>query len=262
MIKDFKLPKVHFFNYPDNNIIYFSCDEQYFMSYGTALINSIIYQMDWISVHVHLILRKNFNINRFIDHNRVSYSYEIIDDCFLDTIPFSIDTYYSLDKHNINLTPEIVYYSCARFMQLPYIFPTSKFRILQIDCDSLLFNPFTIKDFAWLTSSVKIMRKPKDTHKIIASALSFGKGENGFNSRNIVANKLKLNFTKKAYWFIDQVTLQDIFNNNLINYSVMPQHWNTWSFKKKTAFFRTGKGKKKYFNESFNKSLNYWKNYE
>lgn len=260
MSKTFTLPKVQFYNQPNNNLIYFSCDKKYFMLYGKALIKSIIYQIDWISVHVHLILKEDFHLIDFLDHPRVSYSYEYIDNSFIETIPFTSDAYYTLDKYEVDLNPEVVYYSCARFMQLPYIFPTAKNRILQIDCDSLLFEPFTAKDFASLTSTVSIMRKPKDKHKIIASAMSFGKGKNSLYCRNLIANMLTSKFSKKAYWFIDQICLQEIFNKNLVEHNVMLQHWNTWSFKKKTAFFRTGKGNKKHNNTMYIENLEYWKN--
>ena len=216
-------------------IIYFSCDDIYYHKYGIPLIKSIVNQIPWINVHCHVMLR---NKVIFYTHSQVSYSYENITEEFIQTIPNAKITKYGQQKDKL-----IVYYSCARFMQIEKLFKKNQ-HILQVDCDSLLFRPFKKDEFESLTSTVKCMRKPKSPEKVIASALSLGTGEKGQSFREQLSDKLYKKISDYgAYWFVDQDVLQDIFNNS--NYTDMPLLWNTWSLKKKDAYFRTGKGNKK-----------------
>lgn len=250
----FKLPKVQGTLPSKENIVYFSCDENYYNEYGIALIKSIIYQIDWIHVHCHIISKNPVTFLK--EFPRTTYTYEIIDEKFVNTIPF--EKLFSVSKVDTEINPEIVYFSCARFMQLNKIFDHTH-RVFQIDCDSLLFKTFTIEDFKWLTDTPKPMRKTKSPQKIIASAISFGSGSTGQDFRNLLSETLYERFSQQAYWFIDQIALQEIFNQ--YNYESIPLHWNTWNKFHKIAFFQTAKGNKKDNYKKFIDAKNYWLNY-
>lgn len=251
-MQHFKLPIVHGEFPKDENIIYFSCDEKYYKEFGWPLIKSIIKQVDWVSVHCHLILKDSNFTPRQIE--RTTYTYEIIDDTFLETIPLT--HYLGTGKvKDFNPTAEVVYYSCARFMQLDKIF-TPYHRVLQIDCDSLLERTIEKEEFIKEFTRVRAMRKPKTPEKLIASAISFGKGTYAHNFRIKFASKLRERFAENAYWFIDQHVMQEVFAD--IDFESIPVHWNIWSFKKKFAYFRTAKGSKK-TSDIFATSREYWK---
>lgn len=257
-MQHFKLPKIHGNQSPFNDVIFFSCDEKYYQTYGIALIKSIIDQINWISVHCHIIHENQKTID-YVDHPRVTHTWEIIDQNFINSIPYDSSKNIGLSKSNLVISPKIVYYACCRFMQVDKIFSGDK-RILQIDCDTILYNIFNKQAFYEVTNGVRAMRKPKTPEKIIASTLSFGYGEEGKDFRKLLANKMFSEFSKGCYWFIDQIVLQEIFAKR--NFLPIPQNWNTWSFKKKQAFFRTGKGNKKETNELYTEKVHYWKNKE
>ena len=245
----FILPDIHGTFPKHTHIIYFSCDDIYYKQYGLPLIRSIVEQIPWISVHCHLLLR---NPITYFTHSRVTYTHEEITDTFIESIPDVKKV-----KHGHKRDKLTVYYSCARFLQIHKLFNKDQ-QILQIDCDSLLFTPFTQNSFEELTSTVKCMRKPKSPEKVIASALSLGRGDSGQSFRKTLAENLfKQMKDYGAYWFIDQDVLQNIFNG--AEYDHMPLLWNTWSFKKKGAYFRTGKGSRKDTSDTFNIELEKWK---
>ena len=231
----FKLPNIEGDLPQHKHIIYFSCDDIYYHRYGIPLIKSIIHQIPWITIHCHLLINDDVS---FYNHKRVSYTYERITENFIKTIPDG-----KIVKNGHKKDKLTVYYSCARFLQIHKMFKPHQ-HVLQIDCDSLLFQKFPQHAFEALTTNVACMRKPKRPDLIIASALSLGTGNQGQSFRENLSDKLYKQMEKHgAYWFIDQDVLQNIFNNN--NYFEMPMLWNTWSFKKKDAYFRTGKGNKK-----------------
>jgi hypothetical protein len=252
----FKLPEIHSDPIILENIIYFSCDINYYNKYGMPLIKSIVYQNNWVGVHCHIICKDDISFKR-IDNPQVTYSYELITDEFIQTINFKPMTI-KLNKFDVDLDAEKTYYACARFMQADKIFSTNDKRIFQIDCDSLMFKPFSSKDFNEVTSHVRAMRKPKTPEKIIASALSYGNGDVGLEFRKLLASKLYNAFSNEAYWFIDQIIMQELFSN--MEFISIPLHWNHWSFKKPFAYFRTGKGNKKSNNDIFLKELERWTN--
>jgi hypothetical protein len=210
--------------------------------------------MDWVNVHCHVIT-KNANIV-FEEFPRTTHSYEIIDQEFLDSIPFE-DTG-PIGKYGLTVTPEILYYSCARFMQVDKIFHPSQ-HVLQVDCDSILYQPIPQEQFLWATSTPRAMRKPKSPDKIIASIVSFGSGQVGNSFRKTLSQSLFNSFSKNAYWYIDQVVLKEEFDK--IEFEPLPFMWNSWNLKKKDSYFKTAKGNKK-FEETFSNEVDNWKNYK
>lgn len=254
-MQHFKLPAVEVETNKFNNLIFFSCDVNYYELYGKALIKSILGKNSWLGVHCHIII-KDTSIQQYTDP-RVSYSFEYIDNKFIETINFQESTTI-LSKYDAVLDAEKTYYACARFMQMDKIFPDDSKRILQVDCDSLLFKDFPKIEFEDLTNHVRAMRKPKSPEKIIASCLSLGSGTQGLDFRKQLSLKLFNEFSTKAYWFIDQIVLQEVFEN--IQSEPIPLHWNHWSFKKPYAYFRTGKGNKKSNNDVYLRELKKWNN--
>jgi len=250
----FKLPKINGTLPSEKNIIYFSCDEKYYEEYAVALIKSIIYQMDWISVHCHVIT-KNPNIT-FEEFPRTTHSYEIIDQEFLNSIPFKDNG--PIGKYGLIVTPEILYYSCARFMQVDKIF-NEHHHVLQVDCDSLLYQPIPQEQFLWATSTPRAMRKPKSPDKIMASIVSFGAGIVGNEFRKSLATKLFNAFSQNAYWYIDQVVLKEEFDQT--DFESLPFTWNSWNLKKNNSYFKTAKGNKK-SEETFINEIQIWKNFK
>lgn len=253
-MSNFKLPNIKGKIPTEKLVIFFSCDEHYYVEYGIPLIKSIVYQMDWVNVHCHVIT-KNPNI-KLDDFPRTTYTYEIIDQDFIDTIPFKNTNF--TEKYNLTVTPEILYYSCARFMQIDKIF-NEEHRVLQIDCDTLLNQPIPLDQFMWVTDTPKAMRKPKSPEKVIASTISFGHGTEGFNFRKTLAETLTKAFSKNAYWFIDQEILKEVFDKT--NFENIPYIWNAWKLSNRDAYFKTAKGNKK-TDEIFINELKYWKEFK
>jgi len=244
----FRLPNIEGDLPQHKHIVYFSCDDIYYQNYGLALIKSILNQIPWITIHCHLLLKNDVSLYK---HKRISYTFERITESFIKNIPEG-----KIVKNGQKKDKLTVYYSCARFLQIHKLFKPHQ-HVLQIDCDSLLFKEFNQEAFQSITHTVKCMRKPKRPEIIIASALSLGTGEKGQSFREQLSDKLYKKISEYgAYWFVDQDVLQDIFNNS--NYTDMPLLWNTWSFKKKDAYFRTGKGNKKESN-LFQIELEKWK---
>lgn len=250
----FKLPTIYGTIPTEKNIIYFSCDEHYYNEYGIALIKSIINQINWVNVHCHIIAKDN--VDFLLEFPKTTYTYEYITEDFLNTIPFKDCG--PIGKYNLTVTPEILYYSCARFMQIDKIFNKEQ-HVLQIDCDSLLYQPIPYEQFLWVTSTPRAMRKPKSPDKIIASMISFGTGKVGQDFRKTLADNLTESFSKNAYWYIDQEKLKEEFDKT--DFEPIPYIWNSWNLKKRTAYFKTAKGNKK-SNEDFINEINYWKNYQ
>lgn len=223
-------------------IIYVSCDDIYYTQYVVPLLRSIILQVDFISVHVHVVTYKD--IPEFIDDPRITFSWETIDCEFIENIKLN-NTY--LDAKNILETTdpyqikEKVYFSCARFLRSPDLFTDDQY-VLQIDADSILNKPFTKEDFIELTETTRGMRKPKDPTKIMAGCVSFGRGQLGINFRNKIFNLLIEEFDRGVYWFIDQICLRKAFEN--IDFITIDQRWCSWGIKQKDIF-STAKGKKK-----------------
>ena len=258
-MQHFKLPTVYGTCSFYDDVIFFSCDEKYYIEYGIPLIKSIINQINWIGVHCHVIYDDSEKNEILLSHPRLTHTYEIINQDFIDSIPYAPSKNVGLTKSTMEINQKIIYFACCRYLQLDKIIKGNR-RVLQIDCDSVLFNSFSKQAFDELTNTVRPMRKPKTPEKIIASAVSFGRGKEGKKFRELLCEKIKERFNEGSYWFIDQIVLQEIFNS--MQTTPIPQEWNTWSFKKKTAYFRTGKGNKKETNEIYISTINKWRNLE
>lgn len=235
----FKLPKINGSLPIGTRCIYFSCDTNYYFKYGRPLINSIVSQIPWVSVHCHLITFDK-NIDIFKNKN-VTTTFEIIDSNFIDSIPEDKSKTFSSNKYGFEPTTAITYYACARFLRSCEIFNETQ-SVLQIDCDSLLYNIFSKEEFDIATKNPLPTRKPKNPNRILASSLSLGTGKNGAEFRKELRNSLFSKIQTGMYWFIDQDVLEEIFNNNL---DTLPVKWNNWNFKDPEAYFRTAKGNKK-----------------
>jgi hypothetical protein len=240
-----KYPKLQGTRSTQKHVIYFSCDWLYYQEHGIPLIKSIVNTIDWIGVHVHLVLYRPPTDLYY--HTRVSYTYEIISDDFINSIVLATDSgkltvnKELLHTDNEYRIKEIIYFSCARFIKLAELFQKNQF-VLQIDADAILFNEFSLEEFKEVTVKPRGMRKPKDPHTLIASCISLGTGDAGENFKNSFSTLLQNSFSKGAYWYIDQEILRKVFYN--IEFETINTKWCNWGLKK-TDYFSTGKGSKK-----------------
>ena len=225
------------------HVIYVSCDIAYYYRLVLPLINSIVKQIDWICVHVHLICFDQPIIDLGA-HDRVSFSYEIISKDFINNIKLNLhpDRMYRnsqiLKTDNIYEIKEKIYYSCARFMRMADLFGPDQY-VLQIDADTILCNPFNQQDFEAVTKTPRAMRKPKDPDTLIASCVGLGTGNPGKNFRDEFKAELIKRFNQGAYWFMDQHILKAIFQK--IKFENIDILWCSWGDKTGMRFF-TGKG--------------------
>jgi hypothetical protein len=226
-------------------VIYFSCDLKYYQEHGIPLIKSIVNTISWIGVHVHLVLYRP-PTNLFY-HKRVSYTYEIITEEFVNSIVLATDSgKLTINKELLHTDndyriKEIIYFSCARFLKLSELFQKNQF-VLQIDADAILFNEFSLNEFKDVTIKPRGMRKPKDPNTLIASCISLGTGDAGEHFKKVFSDLLYEEFSKGAYWYIDQEMLKKAFYN--ISFETIDTKWCNWGLKK-TDYFSTGKGNKK-----------------
>lgn len=244
----FKLPKLQGSLPTGTDIVFFSCNFDYYEKYGIALINSLIGTLPWISVHCHLILKdEKFNSLPFplVKNPRISYTYEQINNEWLKQIPVNekriqegLDVF---DTTNRLQVIEKTYYASVRFMRLDELF-TDKQYVLQVDCDTILRQTFNTRYFRSFTNTVGVMPKPKDPGVFIASAITLGTGSAGTHFRTVFSQNLRDRFAKGAYWFIDQDVLRDTMAT--ISYHTLPYDLNSWGIKKSNVFC-TGKGNRK-----------------
>jgi hypothetical protein len=242
------------FNIPDlqgtkpvgSDVIYFSCNKDYYYRFGVPLINSIIHTVDFLCIHIHLVLKPedicNINITR---HGRITYTHEVINNEFLSNIPIN-HSRINEGKVIWNTDNELdviekTYYASARFMRLDELFTDSQY-IFQIDCDSILRNKFTQNDYRRLTADVRLMPKPKDPDVIIASSVCLGQGTTGKEFRSLFSQKLKDAFATGAYWYVDQDVLKEVAATT--EWKTIPFVWNSWKIAT-YDFFITGKGDRK-----------------
>jgi len=223
------------------HIIYVSADMVYYQRMVLPLINSILEQVEWIKVHVHLICYEPPQIKK---QSRVTVSYEIIDKSFIDNIILNPDPKRQYrnqqilkieDEYQIK---EKIYFSCARFMRMADLFRHNQY-VLQVDADTVLCRPFLLKDFEALTSLPRGQRKPKDPDSLLASCISLGLGEAGMDFRQRFKNGLIEMFEQGAFWFMDQWKLKEIFST--IEFETIDVLWCSWGEKRNMIFF-TGKG--------------------
>jgi hypothetical protein len=236
------------------NCIFFSCDTVYYKKYGIPLINSIVSQIPWVAVHCHVITTDSKT--NLIKHPQLTHTIEVINRSFIEKIPVNNNRTFTSEKYNFSPSPLTTYYACSRFLRAADIFNNSH-SVLQIDCDSLLFSPFTEQEFKNVTLNPLPTRKTKKTEKILASCISFGSGESGNKFRIELKDTLLKTINLGIYWFIDQDVLEKIFNK--VSLESIPSKWNNWNFKDPEAFFRTAKGNKK-DSDFFIKELTRWSN--
>lgn len=242
----FDLPKVQGDLPKLTNIIYVSCDIKYYRMYVVALIRSTLALTKDIGIHVHLICYEK--PTDLIKNDRTTHSYEIISRNFIQNIQFTtqadkISRQYNVHKNlDIYRLKEIIYFSCARFMQWHYIFKPYQ-HILQVDADTVLCKSFTVREFQRVTQSTRALPKPKDPANLIASTVSPGAFKGGMDFRKKFHDRLLEEFRKGAYWFLDQDILKELFSE--IRYTPIPFNWGSWGINR-DDIFSTGKGSKKH----------------
>ena len=227
-------------------LIYVSSDMVYYDLYVRPLIHSILGQIPWIHVHVHLVLEQAPSAG-LVSHERVTHSWEILTPRFLDAMPMSASTARNEMNSRMLKTMDLmeikkkIYYSCARFLRMAELFGPDQ-QVLQIDADTILHAPFTPEEFDSLTQTPRAMRKPKDPYTLLASCIGLGTGSAGQQFREHFRDLLVATFDRGAYWFMDQDCLREAFQN--IPFETIDILWCSWGNKRGMRFF-TGKGDKK-----------------
>ena len=214
-------------------LIYVSSDMAYYDLYVRPLIHSIVRQIRWIHVHVHLVLDQAPPTN-LEAHERVTHSWEIIDAEFLALMPMSAST--AKNEMNMRMLKTMdlteikkkIYYSTARFVRMAELFGPDQ-QVLQIDADTILQAAFAPEEFDSVTQTPRAMRKPFRDH---FRALLLAK------------------FALGAYWFMDQDCLREAFSD--IEFETIDILWCSWGNKRGMKFF-TGKGDKKHQSDFVNK---------
>tara|TARA_X000000368_G_C23057758_1_gene724812 strand:+ start:2439 stop:3287 length:849 start_codon:yes stop_codon:yes gene_type:complete len=252
----FELPKLHGHNVPNKakDIIFFSCDYDYFDRHGYALAQSINRTIGWIHVHCHIINEGNMNQIVLDDLTRqfnFTYSYEHVSEQLYKDL--KKNTKRMKEGQDIFKTGDLdyiarrTYLASARFMRLHELFKADDQYIFQLDCDTVLRNGFHQKDFRDMAKNVAVMPKPKDPGVFIASALCLGQGSTGIKFRKLFSNNMIEAFKREIYWFVDQDVLRATmteWNNMEEKFEYIPYQWNAWG-QKRYDIFSTGKGSKK-----------------
>ena len=236
------------------HIIYVSSDILYYDRYVRPLIHSIVRQIRWLHVHVHLVVDQELPTD-LESHERVTHSWEIMDQEFLDKIPMSASTARNEMNRRMLKTDDLleikkkIYYSCARFIRMTELFDQDQ-QALQIDADTILNGAFAVEEFDSVTRTPRAMRKPKDPDTLIASCIGLGTGQAGQEFREKFRDLLLTTFDRGAYWFMDQDCLREAFRN--IKFETIDILWCSWGNKRGMHFF-TGKGDKKNQSDFVNK---------
>lgn len=239
------LPELQGVRPQGQHIIYVSSDQIYYDLYVRPLIHSIVGQISWLHVHVHLVLDQA--PAELVAHQHVTHSWEILSHQFIDTMPMAASK--SRNEMNSRMLKTMdplqikkkIYYSTARFMRMPELFAPDQ-QVLQIDADTILNAPFTLQEFDSVTKTPRAMRKPKDPGTLIASCIGLGTGSAGQQFREHFRDLLLAKFALGAYWFMDQDCLREAFDN--IEFETIDILWCSWGNKRGMKFF-TGKGDKK-----------------
>ena len=235
-------------------LVYVSSDMAYYNLYVRSLIHSVVRQIRWIHVHVHLILDQAPPVD-LEAHERVTHSWEIINPTFLELMPMSASTARNemnmrmLKTMDVTEIKKKIYYSCARFIRMAELFGSDQ-QVLQIDADTILQGAFAPEEFDSVTRSPRAMRKPKDPGTLIASCIGLGTGLAGQQFREHFRDLLLTTFDRGAYWFMDQDCLREAFCD--IEFETIDILWCSWGNKRGMRFF-TGKGDKKYQSDFVNK---------
>jgi len=253
----FKLPEIqgHICPKEYKDVIYFSCDYEYFYKHGYALAKSIFGTIGWIHVHIHIINEGNIDhavLKEFTKLHSFTYTWEDIDPQFYIALPKRLhqmrDGYSIFNIADPDYVARRTYLASVRFMRLPQLFKHEDTHVLQIDCDSILRTAFHQSTFRELAKHVGVMPKPKDPATFIASAVTLGTGPIGLEFRELFATRLIEGFEKGCYWYIDQHVLKDVMKEWKVvrnkPHNNIPFKWNCWGIKK-DDIFSTGKGNKK-----------------
>lgn len=253
----FKLPNIHgtIVSKEIEDIIYFSCDYDYFDRHGYALSQSINRTQSWLHVHCHIVNEGNINHNVLDDLSQkfnFTYTWENIDKDFYKNLPKNSkkmkDGVEIFKTNDFDYIARRTYLASARFMRLPQLFQHGSQYVLQLDCDTVLKNGFHKSVFRDLAKHVGVMPKPKDPYVFIASAVTLGTGNEGLEFRDLFSRRMIEGFQSGCYWFIDQDVLRDVITEwvtvNEKQYNPIPYKWNSWGLKR-DDIFSTGKGGKK-----------------
>ena len=252
----FKLPELrgHMCPREEPNIIYFSCDYNYFDRHGFALQQSINRTVGWVHVHCHIINEGNIDhtlLKDLMGRYKFTYTWEDTNEQFYKDLPKNKsmmgEGMQIFKTSDIDYIARRTYLASVRFIRMAEIFTYPHQRILQIDCDSILRNGFHGHEFEEVTNAVGVMPKPKEQHIFIASALSPGIETKGIEWRNLFARRMITAFENGCYWFVDQVVLRQVmaeWKSMGNDYNHIGYNWNSWGIKKNNVF-STGKGNKK-----------------
>lgn len=228
------------------HIIYVSADEEYYNKFVRSLVHSVLRQIDWIFVHVHVVCN-NVPPADTIKNDRLTLSYEIIDQQFIDSIKLDQSpkriamNEKILNTNDVGQIKRKIYYSCARFLRMADLFGPDQY-VLQIDADSILNLPFDQLSFETVTRVPRAMRKPKDWSTLMAGCLGLGTGSVGENFKQQFKANLLESFNTGVYWFVDQQVLKDVFSGTA--FEPIDILWCSWGNKRDMHFF-TAKGDKK-----------------
>lgn len=253
----FKLSNIQGTIVPKNieDIVFFSCDYDYFDRHGYALAQSINRTLGWMHVHCHIINEGNINhtvLDNLSDRFKFTYTWENIDKDFYKNLPKNIkrmkegiDIFKTSD---LDYIARRTYLASVRFMRLNQLFQHNTQYVLQLDCDTVLKNGFHKNDFRTLAKHVGVMPKPKDPAVYIASAITLGTGVEGLEFRDLFSRRMVEGFEQGCYWFIDQDILKNVIHEwqkvHNKSFNKIPYKWNSWGLKR-DDIFSTGKGSKK-----------------
>ena len=250
------LPKLQGHEVPKNaeDIIFFSCDYDYFDRHGYALAQSIVRTVGWLHVHCHVINEGNINkvvLDDLVKKYPFTYSYEDVSPTFYKDLDKNVkrmkEGRHIFKTDDLDYIARRTYLASCRFMRLKELFDRETQYVFQLDCDTILRNGFHQNKFRDLAKDVRVMPKPKDPAVFIASALTLGTGQNGIQFRKQFSDNMIDAFHKPIYWYVDQDVLKNTMSEWKLSgkeYDHIPYTWNAWG-QKRHDIFSTGKGDKK-----------------
>jgi hypothetical protein len=244
---EFKLPKLEGDKSSGSHIIYYSCDPNYWNDYGIYLAKSTTFYNPDVYLHIHILFNNKVEHINKLNDPKISYSYELVTDKFLNSLKLTSNTYYRTRSYDLlhtkdeKIVKQKIYFASIRFIRIKELFKNSQ-HVLQLDADGLCRKKFNLTDFEKITKLPSAMRKPKDPNTLIASCITPGTGIESSKFKTNLAVQMTTAFAGEIYWFIDQVILKKVFSK--FKFESIPYHWNAWGFKP-ADIFSTAKGKKK-----------------
>jgi hypothetical protein len=192
--------------------ILIACDSNYYNKWAIDCILSIKTLAPFIKISVVIVNPEN--IKEIPD---VNYFYD--------------------EKTFINDTSKISYYQSLRFIKCSELFPNGEL-VMTIDCDTLLFRPFTEEEFVNVTSEVHVQKHQK-TDRWMAGLVTYGT-DNSFRIR------LKEELTKTPIDTWQYGRDQNILENLSKEFKFKKLNVGEWmSFGKGKGIFLTLKGDQK-----------------